>query len=68
VGLKDLNDTVTWIDSRKVTTPGSFEDWDIDLTNYEGQKYYIILRVEAGDSPVNDFAIWNQAKLIQVND
>jgi hypothetical protein len=67
-GLRDLNDTVTWIDSKKVTSPGAFENWDINLSNYEGQKYYFFLRVDAGASPVNDFAIWNQARLIQVND
>jgi hypothetical protein len=67
-GLKDLNDTVTWISSKKATAPGAFEDWDINLSQYEGQKYYFILRVEAGASPVNDFAIWNKARLIQVND
>jgi len=68
VGLKDLNDTVTWIASKKLTTPGAVEDWDINLSDYEGQKYYLILRVEAGASPVNDFVIWNQARLLQVND
>ncbi len=68
VGLKDLNDTVTWIDSKKVTTPGAFENWDINLSNYEGQKYCFVLRVEAGASPVKDFAIWNQARVLQVND
>jgi len=67
-GLKDLNDNVTWIASKKVTTPGAFEDWDINLGDYEGQKCYLVLRVEAGASPVNDFTIWNQARLIQVND
>ena len=67
-GLRDLNDTVTWIDSKKVTSPGAFENWDINLSDYEGQKYYFFLRVDAGASPVNDFAIWNQARLIQVND
>ena len=67
-GLKDLNDTVTWIDSKKVTAPGNLEDWDINLGSYEGQKCYFILRVDAGASPVNDFAIWNQARLLQVND
>ncbi|MDD4874736.1 MAG: hypothetical protein PHE15_07205, partial [Dehalococcoidales bacterium] len=67
-GIKDLNDTVTWIDSKKANTPGAFEDWDINLSKYEGQKYYFILRVDAGASPVNDFAIWNQARLLQVND
>jgi hypothetical protein len=67
-GLRDLNDTVTWIDSKKMTAPGVFEDWDVNLGNYEGQKYYFFLRVDAGASPVNDFAIWKEAKLIQVND
>jgi hypothetical protein len=67
-GLKDLNDTVTWIASKKVTTPGALEDWDVNLGDYEGQKCYFVLRVDAGASPVNDFAIWNQARLMQVND
>lgn len=67
-GVKDLNDSVTWIDSKKATVPGVLEDWDINLGTLEGQKCYFILRVDAGDSPVNDFAIWNQAKLIQIND
>jgi len=67
-GLKDLNDNVNWIASKKLTTPGAFEDWDINLSDYEGQKCYFVLRVEAGDSPVNDFVICNQARLMQVND
>ncbi len=67
-GLKDLNDNVTWIDSKKISTPGAFEDWDINLGKYEGQKYYIVLRVEAGPSFVNDFTIWNQMKLTQIDD
>jgi hypothetical protein len=67
-GLKDLNDTINWISSKNVTTPGKFEDWNIDLTQYEGQKYYFLLRVDAGASPSNDYAIWNQAKLIQISD
>ena len=67
-GVKDINDTVTWIASKKMTTPGAFENWDINLGDYEGGKYYFILRVDAGASPVNDFAILNQARLLQVND
>jgi hypothetical protein len=68
IGLKDLNDTVTWIDSKKMTSPGTFEDWDVNLGNYVGQKCYFILRVDGGGSPCNDFAIWKQARLLQVND
>lgn len=67
-GLRDLNDNVTWLSSKKMTVPGNFEDWDIDLSGNEGQKCYFVLRVDAGESSANDFAIWNQAKLIQVND
>ncbi|MFA5400534.1 MAG: CARDB domain-containing protein [Dehalococcoidia bacterium] len=67
-GLKDLNDNMTWIASKKITTPGALENWDINLSDYEGQKAFILLRVEAGNSPVNDFTIWNQARLIQIND
>lgn len=67
-GLKDLNDTVTWIESKKLTVPGDLQDWDINLSDYEGQKCYFVLRVEAGASAANDFVIWNQAKLLQVND
>jgi len=67
-GLKDLNDAVNWVASKKLTTPGAFEDWDINLSDYEGQKCYFVLRVEAGESPVNDFTICTQARLIQVND
>ena len=48
-----------------MTVPGQFETWDIDLSDYEGQKVYFILRVEAGASAVNDFAVWKQAELVQ---
>jgi len=67
-GVKDLSDTVTWIASKKATTPAILEDWDVNLSEYEGQRLFFILRVEAGASPAKDFAIWNQARLLQVND
>ena len=67
-GVKDLNDTVTWIASKKAATPGALEDWDVNLNGYEGQKLLFLLRVESGASPDSDFAIWNQARLMQVND
>ncbi len=68
VGLKDLNDNVTWVASKKVSTPGAFEDWDVNLSDYEGQKYYLVIRVEGGASTANDFTIWNKMNLTQVND
>lgn len=67
-GLKDLNDTVTWLSSKSMTVPGAFEDWDVDLSAYEGQKCFFLLRVDAGNSPTGDFGIWKQARLIQIND
>jgi len=67
-GLKDIFDSITWVGSKRLSTPGAYEDWDINLSDYEGQKDYFILRVEAGASPANDFVIWDQARLVQVND
>jgi hypothetical protein len=67
VGLKDLTDMTNFLPGKKMTVPGVFEDWDLDLGDYEGQKVLIILRVEAGSSPTNDFAIWKQARLMQVS-
>lgn len=67
VGLRDLSDTLSFLQSKRVTVPGQFEDWDIDLSKYEGQKVLIVLRVEAGASPTGDFAVWKEARLMQVN-
>lgn len=67
VGLKDMTDITNFLPGKKMTVPGQFEDWDIDLSDYEGQKVLIILRVEAGASPANDFAIWKQARLMQIS-
>ena len=67
VGMRDLSDTVNFLPGRKMTVPGQFEDWDIDLSDYEGQKVLIVLRVEAGATAANDFAIWKEARLMQVN-
>lgn len=67
VGLKDISDVTNFLPGKKMTVPGQFEDWDIDLSDYEGQKVLIILRVEAGATPTNDFAIWKQARLLQVS-
>ena len=68
LGLRDLNDQITWIASKNLSTPGSFEDWDVNLGKYEGGKYTYLLRVDAGNSPVNDFVVWKEARLLQVND
>ena len=67
VGMRDLSDTVNYLPGKKMTVPGQFEDWDVDLSDYEGQKVYIILRVEAGNTATNDFAIWKQCRLVQVS-
>lgn len=50
-----------------MTIPGVFEDWDVDLADYEGEIVYYILRAESGIVPSNDFAIWKEARLKQVN-
>lgn len=67
VGLRTAGDNVKLIASKKMTIPGVFEDWDVDLADYEGEIVYYILRAESGIVPSNDFAIWKEARLKQVN-
>jgi hypothetical protein len=66
-GLKDLSDAVTFFPAKKMTVPGQFDDWDIDLSSYQGQIYRFVLRVQAVSSPSQKYAVWNQARLLQVN-
>jgi len=68
LGLKDLSDTNNFLPGKKMTVPGQFENWEIDLSDYEGQKVWFILRVEAGNKPDKDFAVWQEARLKQVSD
>jgi hypothetical protein len=67
-GMKDLSDTTNFLPGKQMTIPGQFETWDINLSDYAGQKVYFILRVEAGSTGINDFAIWKDARLVQVSD
>jgi hypothetical protein len=66
LGVRDLSDTMNFLPGKKMTVPGQFEVWDIDLADYEGQSVLFVLRVEAGASPVNDFAVWKSAHLVQI--
>ncbi len=65
VGLKGLNDVTNFVSSKTMTQPGVFEDWVVDLKDYEGQVAYIVLRTEAGASADNDFAVWKVGVLQQ---
>jgi hypothetical protein len=68
VGFLDSMDTLRWLGEKKMTVPGKFEDWDVDLSDQEGTFGYLLLQVDAGTSFVNDYAIWKDARLIQVSD
>ena len=39
----------------------------VDLSDQQGTFGYFLLQVDAGNSPTNDFAIWKEARLKQVN-
>jgi len=65
LGLKGLNDTTNFVGSKTMTQPGVFEDWVVDLKDYEGQVAYFILRTDAGASADNDFAVWKEGRLEQ---
>jgi len=65
LGLKGLNDTTNFVASKTMTQPGVFEDWVVDLKDYEGQVAYLILRTDAGASADKDFAVWKEGRLEQ---
>jgi len=68
LGFLDSTDTLRFIGEKKMTVPGVFEEWVVDLADQEGTFGYFLLQVDAGNSPANDFAIWKQARLVQAND
>lgn len=65
LGLMDRKGNVVFLPGKTMLAPGTFENWEIDLKDYEGQIVYFILRVEAGNSSDRDFSIWNEARLVQ---
>jgi len=65
LGLKGLNDVTNFVASKTMTKPGVYEDWVVDLKDYEGQVAYFILRTEAGAGPDKDFAVWKEGRLEQ---
>jgi len=66
LGLYGTNDDIIFLPGKTITQPGKFEDWVIDLNDYQGQAVRFVLRVEAGASPDNDFAVWKEARLEQM--
>ncbi|MCX6004129.1 MAG: hypothetical protein NT082_00390 [Chloroflexi bacterium] len=65
LGIKDMSDTLNFLPGKTMTTPGVYENWVIDLKEYEGQRVQFVLRVEAGKTATNDFAIWKEARVAQ---
>jgi hypothetical protein len=68
LGFLDSTDTLRFLGEKKMTVPGKFEEWVVDLGDQQGTFGYFLLQVDAGYSPTNDFAIWKQARLVQVSD
>jgi len=65
LGIKDMSDTLNFLPGKTMTVPGKFENWVIDLKEYEGQRVQFVLRVDAGKTATNDFAIWKEARVAQ---
>jgi hypothetical protein len=68
LGIRDMSDQTNFLPGKTMNTPGVYESWDIDLKDYVGQKIFFVLRVEAMGSPTSDFAVWKEARLMQVNE
>jgi len=68
LGIRDQSDQTNFFPGKTMKTPGVYENWEIDLKDYVDQKVLFILRVEAIGSPTSDYAIWKEARLVQVSD
>jgi len=68
LGFLDSTDTLRWLGEKKMTAPGVFEDWVVDLSDQQGAFGYFLLQVDAGNSYTNDYAVWKEARLAQVSD
>lgn len=68
LGFLDSTDTLRWLGEKKMTVPGKYEDWDLDLSDQQGTLGFFLLQVDAGNSYANDYAIWKEARLLQVSD
>ena len=67
LGIRDMSDQTSWLPGKAMKTPGVYENWDVDLKDYVEQKVFFVLRVEANGSATGDYAIWKEARLVQVN-
>jgi hypothetical protein len=67
LGIRDQSDQTNFLPGKTMKTPGVYENWDIDLKDYVDQKVFFILRVEAIGTPTFDYAVWKEARLVQVN-
>ena len=68
LGIRDQSDQTNFLPGKTMTVPGVYENWEIDLKDYVDQKVFFILRVEAIGSPTFDYAVWKEARLVQVSD
>ena len=68
LGIRDQSDQTNFFPGKTMKAPGVYENWDIDLKDYVDQKVFFILRVEAIGTPTFDYAVWQEARLVQVND
>ena len=67
-GFQDSSDALHFLGEKKMTVPGQFEEWVINMDDLYGSSGFFVLQVDAGNSPTNDFAIWKQARVMQVSD
>jgi hypothetical protein len=68
LGIRDTSDQTNFFPGKTMKMPGVYENWEIDLKDYVDQKVFFILRVEAIGSPTFDYAVWKEARLVQVSD
>jgi len=64
-GIQDERGGINWWPAVESSYDGIINNMDIDLSAYGGRKIMVILRVEAGADPDNNYALWIEPKISQ---
>jgi len=64
-GYVDLTGSVVLFPKMDVYYDGELHPYEVDLSNLAGEKVYLVLKVEAGESGEQDWLMWVEPKIVQ---
>jgi len=65
LGYVDLTSSVVLFPKMDVYYDGELHPYEVDLSDLAGEKVYLVLKVEAGESGEQDWLMWVEPKIVQ---